>query len=212
MSAEQKLKELPSYSEELGLNLREPEGRFKWFLASILFGKRISAEIAKRTFAKFESAGITTSEKILEAGWDKLVEILDSGGYTRYDFSTASKLLNISRLLEKKYGSLEKLYASAENNKDLEKRFLEFKGIGPTTVNIFLRELRPIWEKADPKVSSPALDVVKKIKLEENRKIKFLESSLVRVNLEYCKSKRCQGCPVRKSCSEFKNDNNRFEP
>ncbi|KXB02441.1 hypothetical protein AKJ45_02240 [candidate division MSBL1 archaeon SCGC-AAA261F19] len=211
MSAEQKLEELPSYSEELGLNLKGPGGRFKWFLASILFGKRISAEIAKRTFAKFESAGITTSEEILEAGWDKLVEILDSGGYTRYDFSTASRLLDISRLLERKYGSLEELYASAENNKDLEKRLLEFKGVGPTTVNIFLRELRPIWKKADPKVSSLALDVAKKIKLEGNCKIKSLESSLVRVNLEYCKSKRCQSCPVVKSCSEFRKYNNRFE-
>ena len=27
---------------------------------------------------------------------------------------------------------------------------MDFKGIGPITVNIFLRELRGIWKKADP--------------------------------------------------------------
>jgi len=29
-------------------------------------------------------------EKILEAGWDKLVEVLDRGHYVRYDFSTTT--------------------------------------------------------------------------------------------------------------------------
>lgn len=31
------------------------------------------------------------------------------------------------------------------------------KGIGPVTVNIFLRELRGVWEKADPPLSPQAL-------------------------------------------------------
>jgi len=33
---------------------------------------------------------------------------------------------------------------------DLELRLLAFYGIGPVTANIFLRELRPFWLKADP--------------------------------------------------------------
>ena len=53
LSLEEKLSEIKSYSEELGLDLRNPEDRFKWFLASILFAKRISSEIAKRTFQLF---------------------------------------------------------------------------------------------------------------------------------------------------------------
>lgn len=202
MRVKQKLKRLPSYSEELGLDLGEPRDRFKWFLASMLFAKRISAEIAKRTFAGFERAGITTPEKVLDAGWDKLVEVLDSGGYVRYDFSTATKLLGISELLKKKYGSLEKLHASARDSKELENKLLEFKGVGPTTVNIFLRELRPAWEKADPKVSRLATDVARKLGLREDGEIKSLESQLVKVGLEYCKPKRCQSCPVKKSCRE----------
>jgi len=41
-----------SYSEELGINLksRKSEKIFKWFLASILYGARISETIAKNTY------------------------------------------------------------------------------------------------------------------------------------------------------------------
>lgn len=204
MEVKRKLKGLPSYSGELGLNLGKPKDRFKWFLASMLFAKRISAEIAKRTYTEFERAGINTPEKILDAGWDKLVEILDSGGYVRYDFSTATKLLEVSKSLKEKYGSLENLHASAGDSGDLEKRLLEFRGVGPTTINIFLRELRSVWEKADPKVSRLAEDVAKKLGLEKKSEIKSLESQLVRLNLKYCKLQRCQNCPVRNGCKEFK--------
>ncbi|MDI6883146.1 MAG: hypothetical protein QMC93_01565 [Patescibacteria group bacterium] len=81
-------------------------------------------------------------EKILKAGWDKLVEILDRGGYVRYDFSTATKLLNICKELKEKYGSLTNLLKQAKNKKDLAKKLQEFKGIGPITTRIFLRDLK----------------------------------------------------------------------
>ncbi len=32
----------------------------------------------------------------------------------------------------------------------IEERLLAFYGVGPVTMNIFLRELRPFWAKADP--------------------------------------------------------------
>ncbi len=74
------------YSEDLGINLREPDGRFRWFLASILFGARISEKIATKTYTAFQRAGLDSPEKILAAGWDELVRVLDAGGYVRYDF------------------------------------------------------------------------------------------------------------------------------
>lgn len=73
-------------------------------------------------------------------------------GYVRYDFKTATKILKICETLIKEYGgSLKELYEKSKDNKDLEDKLLSFYGIGPVTVNIFLRELRPYWEKADPK-------------------------------------------------------------
>jgi len=73
---------------------------------SIKIKQRIFSKIARRTFQEFETAGVITPGNIINTGWDKLVEILDSGGYVRYDFSTASDLLNIANKLKKRYGSL----------------------------------------------------------------------------------------------------------
>lgn len=205
MDIREKILELPTYSQELGLDLRREEDRFKWFLASILFAKRISSEIAKRTYKEFEREGIVTPEKITESGWDKLVEVLDLGGYVRYDFSTASNLLEIAVSLKEKYGSLETLYTQARDSKDLENKLLEFKGVGSTAVSIFLRELKGIWERAKPRPSPLAKEVASKLELgEEELELPAIESSLVRINLEFCRRKRCSNCPVKEGCHESK--------
>lgn len=184
----EKLSELPTYSQELGLDLKNSEDRFKWFLASILFSKRISSEIAKRTYKEFERERVVTPEAIIEAGWDRLVQILDNGGYVRYDFSTASNLLEMAKELKKRYRSLENLYREAKDGKELERKLMEFKGVGPTTVNIFLRELKSIWEKANPPVSPLAREVMDRLcSGEELLEDPFAESRLVRLNLEFCK-------------------------
>ena len=180
MNVEEELSQLYTYSEELGLDLTRPEDRFKWFLVSILFAKRISAETAKRTYRRFEEEGLTTPDRILTAGWDRLVEVLDSGGYVRYDFSTATNLLRIMEVLKEKYEDLEGLHRESANPEDLERRLQEFSSVGPVGVNIFLRELRGIWGRAEPNPSKMALKVAQRIGLE---KVEPYESALVRVNL-----------------------------
>jgi len=198
LDIEDELKKLPNYSEELGLNLSVAEDRFKWFLASLLFAKRISADIAKRTFRRFVEENLTTPDRILDAGWDRLVEVLDSGGYVRYDFSTATNILETVKLLKSKYdGSLEKLHEEALDPRDLEKKLMEFKGFGPTAVNIFLRELRGVWPKAQPKPSPIAVEVANRLGLKD---IEIFESKLVRIYLEYCKKHKCEKCPVKIHC------------
>lgn len=197
----EKLFGLNTYAEELGINLDTEEGRFKWFLASTLFAKRISSGIAKKTYHEFEKSGIVDPESIIQAGWDRLVEVLDSGGYVRYDFSTASNLLEIATSLRGKYGSLDNLYAQSKDSDDLEKRLLEFKGVGPTTVNIFLRELKGVWKKARPRLSSQAKEMAPRLGLgKEQMELPNAESVLVRINLEFCRHRRCSECPMREEC------------
>ena len=140
-----KLKEQKKiYSTELGINLESGEEKeiFKWFLACLLFGKPIQQEVAKRTYFEFKKAGLLSPDRILKVGWDKLVKVLDKGHYVRYDFSTATKLLEICKELKEKYGTLSNLCRQSKNKKDLEKRLLEFKGVGLVTVKIFLRDLK----------------------------------------------------------------------
>ena len=132
------------YSIDLGIDLKSghEEELFKWFLACLLFGKPIQQEVARRTYLEFEKTGLVTSEKILEAGWDELVRVLDQGHYVRYDFSTATKLLEVCRMLKEKYGTITAMISQSRNRKELEKRLLEFKGVGPKTVEIFMRDLK----------------------------------------------------------------------
>lgn len=193
----------PLYSEDLGIDLSEPAGRFRWFLASILFGARISERIAVNTYRQFEMAAVDTAEAIIEAGWDRLVEILDSGGYVRYDFSTASKLLDIMNTLRQKYGSLENLYHQAADAKDVESRLQEFKGIGPMTVQIFLRELRGQW-KIQPAISKIAQSTARNLDIDlgefEEQRLARIETALVKLGLGYCKKQKCAQCPTQRFC------------
>ncbi|MEM2960507.1 MAG: hypothetical protein QXU67_02760 [Candidatus Bathyarchaeia archaeon] len=196
-----KIEQIRSYSEELGLDLNEPKDREQWFFASILFAKRISSSIALKTIKRFQEENLMTPKAILAAGWDRLVQVLDSGGYVRYDFSTASNLLDIAKMLLEKYGDLERIHEKAKSSMELEGLLMEFKGVGPVAVNIFLRELRGIWEKANPRPSKLSTEVAKKLKI---KNVENVESKLVRINLEYCKRKACKICLVNKYCIEGK--------
>jgi hypothetical protein len=148
------LKRTPLYSEELDIDLaaRDDDQYFRWFLASLLFGGHIGETIARHTYQSFCNHQLTTPHKILDAGWDFLVDpIMREGGYVRYDFSKSDQILRNCRTLVDEYrSSLWRLHEMARDKSDLETRLLAFHGVGPVTVNIFLRELRPFWPKADP--------------------------------------------------------------
>jgi hypothetical protein len=118
---------------------------FKWFLACLLFGKPIQAEIAEQACRALVAAGLTSPGAILRAGWDKLVLLLDQAHYVRYDFSTATKLLEVCQELQRRYGTLTNLLEQATTAAELSHKLQEFKHIGPVTARIFLREVRPIW-------------------------------------------------------------------
>jgi endonuclease III len=135
------------YAKELGIDLssKQETEYFKWFLASLLFGKPIQQEVAKRTYFEFMNNGLTSPDAIMQAGWDKLVEVLDRGHYVRYDFSTATKLLDVSKTLKEKYGTLTDLLKQSHSIDELSSRLEEFKGIGPKTTEIFLRDVAPIF-------------------------------------------------------------------
>ena len=151
------------YASALGIDLAAPgvDERFKWFLAAVLYGTRISGSLATRTWREFAARGVLTPDRIVATGWDGLVAILDAGGYARYDYKTATKLLDVCAALMRDYGgSLDVLHDAAADPRDLENRLKALgKGIGDTTVGIFLRELRGIWAKAEPPLSPLAISV-----------------------------------------------------
>jgi len=75
------------------------------------------------------------------------------GGYVRYDGKTSNEILRVCKeLLERYKGDLNNLEKEAKNPEDLQRKLQEFYSVGPVTSNIFLRELRGIWKKADPEI------------------------------------------------------------
>jgi len=218
------------FSATLGIELDRGDSQevFKWFLAAILYGARISETIATRTYREFEARGVLSPEAILETGWHGLVEILDDGGYVRYDFKTATKLLEVMTALKERFdGDLNRLHAQAEGPEDLERTLMALgKGIGPVTVNIFLRELRDVWEKADPLPQELTVLAARRLGFtplagssdEERREIMGqlravwerhalpgwdfadFEAALVRLGKGYCRRRRWMVCPLGERC------------
>ena len=213
------------FSVALRINLDQGDSHegFKWFLASILYGARISETIANNTYREFERSGVLSPDRILETGWDGLVQILDVGGYVRYDFKTATKLLEVMATLKERFDcDLNVLHAQAQSPHDLEQKLMDLgKGIGPVTVSIFLRELRDVWEKADPLPQDLAVTAARNLGLvqaDERREVLSelrvvwesqalpgwsfadFESSLVRLGKDYCRREKCATCPVAEEC------------
>lgn len=211
------------FSKELGIDLSKGDSHeiFKWFLASKLFGARIGTNIAIKTYREFERCSVLSPEKILDTGWDGLVRILDDGGYVRYDFSTATKLLEIMEDLIKVYdGDLNRLHEMADGEDNLEDLLKGLgKGIGDVTVNIFLRELRYVWENANPVPSelvilaarnlgfirhdeeplSTLKDIWSMHKIAGKDFCDF-EAALLRLGKDYCKKRKCNVCPMGMEC------------
>lgn len=66
------------FSTELGIDVEnEP---FKWLVASVLFGGRISVKIAKETYKVYEDRGFVTPAAIDSAWYHTLVKAHGEGG------------------------------------------------------------------------------------------------------------------------------------
>ncbi|PTN10986.1 hypothetical protein [Nitrosomonas aestuarii] len=146
-----------SYAFVLGIDLNglKPIEIYKWFLAALLYGARISEKIATHTWQVFQKHHVMSPRQVINTGWGGLVALLDEGGYARYDFKTATKLLTVNQTLLSNYdGDLNQLHAAANDACDLEQRIMALgKGIGKVTTQIFLREMRGRWCYAKPALS-----------------------------------------------------------
>ncbi len=136
-------------AKDLGIDIEKGEGElFKWFLASFLFGKRIQQDIAAEAYRVIvDKHKRDTPRKLGNCSWQQIVDMLGEGHYVRYDESTADRLLKLCEKLNTEYGGkLGRLREMSESRKDLEKRLAEFEGVGPKTVEIFMREAKKVWD------------------------------------------------------------------
>lgn len=138
------------YSLEMGIDVDGGDLEIeRWFLASTLLGARIAARVAERTFAAFEAAGIHRIADVSPLDKNALVALLDSGGYTRYDFRTADLLQRLAQAVRDRYGGgVAEIGRRFQDPASLAAALDNLPGWGPITVGLFLRELRGVWNGA----------------------------------------------------------------
>ncbi|HEY3978692.1 MAG TPA: hypothetical protein VGM79_15560 [Streptosporangiaceae bacterium] len=119
---------------------------FRWLVACLLFGARISQDIAARAYAELDKLGVLTPRRLAEADWQELVDALGRGGYRRYDESTARELISLGqRVLDEYGGHAARIRDGADTKAAVAGRVQEFTGIGPAAADIFIREITSAW-------------------------------------------------------------------
>lgn len=119
---------------------------FKWLIASFLMGKRIQADIAAKAYRVIvDRHQRDTPRKLAHCSHRELVRMLGEAHYVRYDETTATRLLALAHKLNNEYaGKVGNIVAEGADRQAFEKRLAEFDGIGPKTVEIFMREAGPV--------------------------------------------------------------------
>lgn len=205
------------FSSELGIDVDAGDDEVeRWFLAATLFGTRISATVAGRTFRVLDTAGLQRITQARELTWDDLVELLDRGGYVRYDFRTATRLQTLAEVVDARHGGrIAEIGRRLHRPADLEAALDALPGWGPVTVGLFLRELRGIWPGAQPAIDERAqraarhlgLTRVGRLSLSRLRAlaagagvdVRDAESALVRLSLTH--GARFDTCPGGATCA-----------
>jgi hypothetical protein len=192
------------YSIELGIDVDAggPEVE-RWFVAATLFGARIAANVAERTFLVLDSAGLHRIGQARRFSWDDLVALLDRGGYTRYDLRTATRLRELADALNERYGGEVGAFGRRfRTYPELRDALDALPGWGPVTVELFLRELRGSWPGAEAPLAARARDAGQHLGLLEHNHedtleqlrhiakalqgdVRDLEAALVRLSLAH---------------------------
>ena len=205
------------YSTELGIDVDAGDAEVeRWFVAATLFGTRISAAVAARTFRVLDAAGLRRISAARAMTWDDLVVLLDRGGYVRYDYRTATRLQTLAEVVDDRYGgSVAALAASARSPAELMAALDALPGWGDVTVSVFLRELRGVWRHAVPPVDGRAWSAARHLHLARGAvpslarltslaadaavDVRDLESGLVRLTLSH--GRDFETCPGGVVCT-----------
>ncbi|WP_433712436.1 endonuclease [Nocardia sp. CA-084685] len=156
------------YAAEAGIKLADkPAPLFQLLMLAELLSTRISADIAVAATKELVSSGYRTPSRVRDADWQELVDALGRAHYKRYDESTASRLgATASRVLDRYGGDLRKLADEAEHDPSRAAELLQqFKGIGPTGSDIFLREVQDVWTWVRPHFDERALRGAERVRL-----------------------------------------------
>ena len=111
--------------------------------------------------------GLRTPEAVRDADRKTMIDAFGRAGYARYDESSATRLTEMAQTVHDEYGDdLRKLADAADENTATAAKLLQqFKGIGATGADIFLREVQDTWTWVRPYYDQRARDAAKQLGL-----------------------------------------------
>jgi hypothetical protein len=185
-----------TYADEAGIRLKDrPMPLFQLLALCMLASKPIDAHIATQAAREIFRTGIRTPASVLDAERSTMIAAFGRAHYARYDESSATRLTDIAKTVHEKYGDdLRALAEESGHDVAAAKRLLkQFKGIGDTGADIFLREVQDVWPWARPYLDDRAVGAARALGLPgEAKKLAALApnsnaelaAALVRVSLD----------------------------
>jgi len=145
----------------------KPMPLFQLLVLCMLASKPIDATIAMRAGHELFSRGLKTPKTVLAADRRTMIEAFGRAHYARYDESSATRLTEMAqRVVDHYAGDLREIPRRTSANVDATKQILkEFKGIGDTGADIFLREVQDVWTWVRPYFDKRATRTAKKLGL-----------------------------------------------
>ncbi|MEN5139353.1 DNA methylase [Pseudomonas juntendi] len=126
---------------DLGIEVTSANGVFRWLLACFLMGKRIRSTVAVKAYRIIvDQHNVDTPLKLAQSSHLILVRYLGQAGYARYDESTARRLHALGSKAAKELDAQLQALRKAPSDESFKRWLLSFEGVGPKTVEIFMRE------------------------------------------------------------------------
>jgi hypothetical protein len=186
-----------TFADQAGIRLsNRPGPLYQLLVLSTLLGARISSELAVAAAKELFRSGYKTSATMRRASWQDRVDALDRGHYRRYNDRTATQLGDGAELLRKRWrDNVGELRVDAGGDVSrLRTSLSEFPGIGPTSADIFVREVQGVWPEFEPFLDQKVRAGAARLKLPSSPEalagmvvdadLPRLASALVRVGLK----------------------------
>jgi endonuclease III len=142
-----------TYADEAGIRLKDqPMPVFQLLTLCMLASKPIDATIATKAARELFRSGLRTPQAVLKSDRATMIRAFGRAHYVRYDESSATRLTDIATAVGDEYGGdLRKLADRGGRDVKATARLLkQFKGIGDTGADIFLREIQDVWTWVRP--------------------------------------------------------------
>ena len=136
----------------------KPDDLFGLLVTSLLVSARIGSELAVEAARALHDDGLTSAQKLHDAGAAHRTAVLNHNGYARYDNQGSHRLGETAKLLlERWHGDLGELRAEAGTDAPrIHELLQEFTGIGPVGADVFCREAQGCWAELHPFVDDAA--------------------------------------------------------